>query len=112
MWIALLMEKSEALKKFKRFKSLAEQETKAVVKVFRTDRGGEFMSDYFIVYCDKNGINRHLTAPYSPQHNGVIERHNRILFEMTRSILKDMSVQNFLWRGGGESSEACHLLNK
>ncbi|GJV39898.1 zinc finger, CCHC-type containing protein [Tanacetum coccineum] len=43
----------------------------------RTDRGGEFTSREFTRYCKENGILRQLTAPYSPQQNGIVERRNR-----------------------------------
>lgn len=110
MWTVLLERKSEAFDKFKTFKRLAEQETRAEVKTFRSDRGGEFMSQEFISYCDKNGINRHLTAPYSPQQNGVVERRNRTLLEMTRSLLKHMGVPNILW--GEAVRHATYLINR
>ena len=110
MWTILLKEKSEAFEKFRVFKELAEQETKTTVKTFRTDRGGEFISHDFRAYCDKNGINRHMTAPYSPQQNGVVEHRNRTLFEMTRSLLKHMSVPNELW--GEAVRHSPYLINK
>ena len=110
MWTVLLKEKGEAFKKFKIFKTLAEQETGAKVKTLRTDRGGEFCSHEFKLYCDANGIDRHLTAPYSPQQNGVVERRNRTLMEMTRSILKHMSVPNWLW--GEAVRHATYLINR
>lgn len=91
MWNILLQEKSEAFEKFVRFKTLVEQETRSKLKTLRTDRGGEFTSHEFTAYCDRYGIKRHLTAPYSPQQNGVVERRNRTLLEMTRSILKGMT---------------------
>lgn len=74
MWTALLKEKSEAFKKFKTFKSLVEEEVKTKIQTFRTDRGGEFVSKEFNEFCEAVGIKRHLTAPYSPQQNGVVER--------------------------------------
>ena len=67
MWTILLKQKSEAFEKFKRFKTLVEQEIKAEIQTLRTDRGGEFNSHEFNAFCDLNGIKRHLTAPYSPQ---------------------------------------------
>lgn len=100
MWTKLLERKSEVFDEFRTFKTLAEQETRAEVKTFRNDRGGEFMSQEFISYCAKNGINRHLTDPYSPQQNGVVECRNCTLLEMTRSLLKHMGVPNYLWGGG------------
>ena len=60
--------------------------------------------------CEASGINRHLTAPYSPQQNGVVERRNRTLMEMTRSILKGMKVPNYLWGEGVRHST--YLINR
>ena len=110
MWTVLLERKSEAFNKFKMFRKLVEQETKAAVKTFQTDRGGEFVSQEFKEYCDKNGINRHLTALYTPQQNKVVERRNRTLLEMTRSLLKHMNVPNIF--GGEEVRHATYLTNK
>ena len=110
MWTMLLQEKSEAFEKFKNFKKLVEQETKCKIKTFRSDRGGEFCSKEFHMYCDENGIKRHLTAPYSPQQNGVVERRNRTLLEMTRSILKHMKVPNELW--GEAVRHSTYLINR
>ncbi|GJY09429.1 zinc finger, CCHC-type containing protein [Tanacetum coccineum] len=47
------------------------------LRMLRTDRGGKFTSNEFTKYCKENGIARQLTAPYSPQQNGVVERRNR-----------------------------------
>lgn len=66
MWSILMKDKSEVFLKFKQFKALVEQETKAAIKMFRTDSGGEFTSQEFQDFCNNCGINRHLTAPCSP----------------------------------------------
>lgn len=110
MWTVLLREKNEAFEKFKVFKAQIEQETRASIKTFRTDRGGEFTSNEFQSFCEKNGIKRHLTAPYSPQQNGVVERRNRTLMEMTRSILKHMEMPNYLW--GEAVRHSTYLINR
>lgn len=110
MWTILLREKSEALESFKRFKKSVEQETGNTIKTLRTDRGGEFCSNEFQVFCDNHGIKRHLTAPYSPQQNGVVERRNRTLMEMTRSIMKHMDVPNYLW--GEAVRHSTYLINR
>lgn len=109
MWTILLHEKSEAFDKFKRFKAQAEQETKTSIKTFRTDRGREFTSHVFQDFCEKHGIIRHITAPYPPQQNGVVERRNRTLLEMTRSMLKHMNVPNYLW--GEAIRHSTYLIN-
>lgn len=76
MWTILLREKGEAFEKFRKFKATVEKETGTVIKTLRTDRGGEFVSNEFRNFCESNGITRHLTAPYTPQQNGVVERRN------------------------------------
>ena len=110
MWTILLKQKSDALGKFKIFKERVEQEAKARIQTLRTDRGGEFVSSDFDIYCEESGIRRHLTAPYSPQQNGVVERRNMTLLEMTRSCLKHMSVPNYLWGEG--IIHSTYLLNR
>jgi transposase InsO family protein len=60
----------------KQVMACAEAESGKMLKVLRTDRGGEFMSTSFTGYCSELGIRRHLTMPYSPQQNGVVERRN------------------------------------
>ncbi|KAJ0455006.1 putative RNA-directed DNA polymerase [Helianthus annuus] len=92
MWVYLLRSKDEALAKFKIFKAQVEKESRYKVKTLRTDRGGEFMSNEFIDYCQQEGIKRQTTAPYTPQQNGVVERRNRTVMGMTWSLLKSMNV--------------------
>ena len=62
----------------------------------REYRGGEFTSREFNEFCDQAGIKRHLSSLYV-QKNGIVERHNRTLMEMTRSVLKHFKLPNYLW---------------
>lgn len=110
MWSILLKERGEAFEKFKRFRTIVELETKTRIKCFRTDRGGEFTSTEFNNFCEERGIVRHLTAPYSPQQNGVVEKRNMTLLKMTRSLLKHMSIPNQLW--GEAVRHATYLINR
>ena len=110
MWSILLKEKSDVFERFKKFKSLVEKDVNKEIVTLRTDRGGEFTSKDFQDYCEEKGIRRHLTSPYTPQQNGVVERRNRTLMEMTRSILKAMSVPNYMW--GEAVRNATYLINR
>lgn len=47
----LLLEKSEALNCFKKFKKLVEKEAEVSIKCLRTDRGGEFTSHEFMFFA-------------------------------------------------------------
>ena len=110
MWSILMKEKSDAFSRFKAFKELVEKDLNTKITTLRTDRGGEFTSLEFKDFCDNNGIKRHLTAPYTPQQNGVVERRNRTLMEMTRSILKAMKVPNYLW--GEAVRHSTYIINR
>ena len=57
------------------------------VKVLRTDRGGEYNSKEFELYCQEHGIKRYVTMPYTPQQNGVAERKNITLMNVVRCML-------------------------
>jgi transposase InsO family protein len=76
MWIVLTRSKDEAFEAFLKVKAAIEMELQLQVRSLRTDRGGEFISREFNAYCEENGIKRFITAPYSPQQNGVVERRN------------------------------------
>ena len=65
-WTYFLVEKSEALYMFKRFKNYVEKEIGGHIKCLRTDRGGEFTSLAFNEYCIEHDIKRQLTAAFTP----------------------------------------------
>lgn len=75
-WIYFLKHKSESFECFKKFKALVEKQSDKDLKVLRTDHGGEFTSTEFQVFCDEHGIKRQLTAPYTPEQNGIAVRKN------------------------------------
>ena len=66
VWIYFLLEKSEAFTNLKNNKNLVEKETRVFIRCLRTNRGGEFISHEFNVFCEANGISRQLTAAYTP----------------------------------------------
>jgi len=110
MWLELLASKSEALEYFKKFKVGAEVESGHRLKAFRTDRGGEFHSRAFLVFCNEQGIRRNTTTAYTPQQNGVVERRNQTIVEMARCLLKSMNVPGKFW--GEAVKTAVYLLNR
>lgn len=110
MWVYFLKTKDEALKVFKNFRTKVEKETEKRIKVFRSDRGGEFTSNDFKEYCEGAGIERHYTTPYTPQQNGVVERRNRTVVEMARSCLKEMNLPRKMW--GEAIRHSIYILNR
>nr|GFC06653.1 retrovirus-related Pol polyprotein from transposon TNT 1-94 [Tanacetum cinerariifolium] len=76
---------------------MVEKEKGLKIKSMRSDRGGEFLSKEFNKFCKDNGIRRFLTAPYSPQQNGVVKRKNRTILNMVRSMLKSKKTPKEFW---------------
>jgi DNA-binding transcriptional MerR regulator len=109
-WVVFLKEKDEAFEKFKIFKALTENQTGNRLKVVISDRGGEFMSSDFKELCDKHGIKREYTIPGTPQQNGVVERQNRIVQQMARSMKKEKNIGQTYWVEAIHT--AIHILNK
>ena len=95
MWLHLQSSKDQAATAVKNFQAVVEVESGRKLKVFRTDRGGEFTSVEFSEHCTRRGVQRQLTAPYSPQQNGVVERRNQTIVGMARSILKAKGLPSF-----------------
>ncbi|TYJ99556.1 Retrovirus-related Pol polyprotein from transposon TNT 1-94 [Cucumis melo var. makuwa] len=51
----------------------------------------------FDKFCEDSSIKHQLTAPYTPQQNGVSERRNRYIMEMTRCMLHEKSLPKKFW---------------
>lgn len=97
-WVTFLKEKSKALEKFKAFKALVENELGLKIKCLNSNNGGEFTSNAFISFCEKNGIKRQFSATRISQQNGVIERKNISVQEMARSMMNESKVRDTFWR--------------
>jgi len=110
MWLELLSSKDQAAEAVKRCKARAEAESGRRLRGLRTDRGGEFTSVDFASYCAEEGVVRHLTAPYSPQQNGVVERRNQTIAGTARSLMKAKGLPAEFW--GEAVSTAVFILNR
>ena len=53
------------------------------IKIFRSKNGGEYISNEFIYFCKKEGINKETSVPYNLEQNGVDERKNKSIVEAT-----------------------------
>ncbi|GKB31694.1 zinc finger, CCHC-type containing protein [Tanacetum coccineum] len=93
-YIYLLYSKDEALDKFKVFKTEVELQQGSLIKRFRTDRGGEYMDTLYFQFV---GIIHEMTAPYTPQQNGISERKNRVVKEMVNSMLSYSGLSQGFW---------------
>ena len=67
------------------------------MKALRSDNGGEYISNEFKYFCNKEGIQRELIARHKPQQNGVAERKNRSIVETVKAMIHDQHLPMFLW---------------
>ena len=96
-WIYFLKNKSEVLSKFQHFVHLMKTATGRTLQTLPTDNGGEYMSRDFSDFCLSQGITRELPPPYNPERNGVAERRNRSLLDITQCLLINRALPGHLW---------------
>ncbi len=72
--------------------------------------GTEFNNTGLDDYLDELGITHELSAPYTPQQNGVMERKNRTLVEMARTMLDEYKTPHRFWIDAIDT--ACHIINR
>jgi transposase InsO family protein len=94
-YVYLLRKKSDVLRFFLEFLAMAERESGKKLKTLRTDNGGEFQA--LAPTLRERGIKWETSAPYTPQQNGVAERFNRTIVEMSRSMLHHSGLPKTFW---------------
>ncbi|UYV60728.1 hypothetical protein LAZ67_1002045 [Cordylochernes scorpioides] len=102
--------KSDVLEKFKEFVKRVRTETGNKIKRFRTDNGTEFLNKNFSDYLKSLGIVHELTAPYTPEQNGISQRDNRTIVESARCLLHGRKMPLELWAEAVNT--AVYLLNR
>lgn len=96
-WVYAIKNKSDVFDTFVTWKALVEKQYNKVIKILRSDNGGEYTSNEFEHYLQKEGIKHEKTIPKTPQQNGAAERMNRTLVEAVRSMLSDSKLPKFYW---------------
>jgi hypothetical protein len=109
-WVYYLIHKNETCDIFIKFCSLVENEQSTTIITVRSDNGGEFKNTKFDDFCSKRGYKREFSAPRTPQQNGVVERKNRTLIELARTMLNEHPSPKFLWAEAVNT--ACHVVNR
>ncbi|GJW47746.1 retrovirus-related pol polyprotein from transposon TNT 1-94, partial [Tanacetum coccineum] len=97
-WTRFLKDKTEAFDQFEIFSKKIQNQLGCTIVSIRTDHGREFDSEVqFEEFCNANGITYNFSAPSTPQSNGVVERKNRTLQEMSRTMLNEQSLPQKFW---------------
>ena len=80
------------------------------IKNVRSDNGLEFRNTNIEEFLDEEGIKHEFSAPYTPQQNGLVERKNRTLIEMARTMLDEYKTPDSFWAEA--INIACHAINR
>jgi transposase InsO family protein len=59
------------------------------IKKIRSDNGTKFKNTQVEEFLEEEGIKHEFSSLYSPQKNGVVERKNRTLIDMPRTMLEE-----------------------
>ena len=109
-WVSLIKSKHEVFAKFNKFRVKVKNQSVQTMKILITDGGGEYNSTEFRKFCEENEIEYEVTAPYTPQHNGLYKRRNKTLLDLTRRMLKENKLSYTLW--GEAVASAVYVLNR
>jgi transposase InsO family protein len=74
---------------------LQDEFPKNAMRVNHSDNGTEFKNTHFETFCDSMGLKHQFSSTYVPQQNGVLERKNRTLVEMARTMLEEHLTASF-----------------
>jgi len=109
-WVYLMKHKSEVLECFKAFYAYVKNQFGTSIQIIRSDNGTEYVNKEFQGFLSREGILHQTSCPDTPPQNGVAERKNRHLLEVTRSLMHTMNVPKFLWNEAVLT--AIHLINR
>ncbi|GJV93347.1 retrovirus-related pol polyprotein from transposon TNT 1-94 [Tanacetum coccineum] len=109
-WVKFLRSKYEAPDFKIKFLKMIQLRLKVPVQCIRTNNGTEFVNQMLREYYEKVGISHETSIARSPQQNGVVERWNRTLIKVARTMLIYAKVPLFLWAEA--VATACYTQNR
>ena len=96
-WVYLLREKSEVAEIFKSFSTMIEPQFQTKISILHSDNGTKYFNSVLENFLRKKGILHQSTCVDTPQQNGISERKNRHLLEVSRALMFQMSVPKYRW---------------
>ena len=109
-WVFFMATKDEAFQHFRGLFLRLDLEFPGSLKRIRSDNGGEFKNASFEQFCNERGLEHEFSSPRVPQQNGVVERKNRVLVEMARTMLDEYKTPRKFWAEA--INTACYISNR
>ena len=95
-WIYFLAHKHESFKVFEIFCMKVQIRKCFCISSIKSDHGIEFENVEFKSFCERNCIFHNVSSPRTPKKR-IIERKNRIMQKMTRTMLGKNSLPKHFW---------------
>jgi hypothetical protein len=105
-----LQEKSQTQETLKGLLRRAQNEFGLRIKKIRSENGMEFNNSQIEGFLEDEGMKHELSSPYTPQQNGVVERKNRNLLDMARTMLDEYKTPDRFWAEA--INTACYSINR
>ena len=109
-WVLFLASKNESFDEFVAFVTKIQKTSGFQVIHIRSDHGTEFENNKFDEFCSIHGMDHNFSAPRTPQQNGVVERKNRTLEDMARTMLISSGLARNFWAEAVNT--ACYIINR
>ena len=109
-WVYFLVSKDETFGFFRELVLRLAVDLPGALRAIRSDNGTEFKNSSFSPFCSDRGIEHQFSSPRVPQQNGVVERKNRTLVEMARTMLDEHSTPRRFWAEA--IFTACYISNR
>jgi transposase InsO family protein len=109
-WVFFLESKDKVFEHFQSLTLKLNNEHHNCLKAIRSDNRTEFKNASFDEFCLEHGIDQQFSASHVSQQNGVMERKNRTLVEMTRTMFNEHRTPRHFWVDA--ISTACYISNR
>ena len=91
-WTRFLRSKVETPEELVVFFKMIQTKLNQVICDIRSDHGTEFENSKLDKFRMENGTSHNFSAPRTPQQNGVVERKNRTLVNMARTMSIESNI--------------------
>jgi hypothetical protein len=108
-WVFFLQEKSQTQETLKGSLRRAQNKFRLRIKKIRSDNGTKFKNSQIEGFLEEEGIKHEFSSPYTPQQNDVVERKNRTLLAMARTMLDEYKTPDRFWAEA--INTACYSIN-
>jgi transposase InsO family protein len=80
------------------------------IQAICSDNGSEFKNSRFKTFCRDLGLDHKFSSSYTPPQKGVVERNNKTLYEMARTMLDEHRTPRRFWAEA--VINACYVSNR